>query len=346
MRIGVLGINHKSSELSLRETLARVCLRKFSKQTPIVQELCCVVLSTCNRTEIYFSAEGLAEAHTEILSCLREEVLEPFEHKLYTYFGVDCFFHLAMVTSGLDSVILGESEIQRQVKLAYQMTVLYYSLPSCMHFLFQKCLKIAKQIRSARVVLPKEATLSGMIFQAGQWFIEDFRKQKVLFIGNSEINRRTIAYFKQKKVDSMSLCTRCAMSAEEMAKEWELPVYDWSNLDSWTEYDVVICGTTHSDYVLKAEQVGSETLRTKLVFDLSVPRTVDPLLGKDPRLTLFNVEELGKMIEQRRRNDLSEIGRMKETVWHLVQRQNEIFQTKEGIANSLSRKNSMVFAQV
>ena len=123
MRIGVLGINHKSSELPVREMLARACLCKFAKQAEIAQELYCVVLSTCNRTEIYFSADDLAVAHTLILSCLREEVPEPFEHKLYTYFGFDCFLHLAMVTSGLDSVILGESEIQRQVKIAYETTL-------------------------------------------------------------------------------------------------------------------------------------------------------------------------------------------------------------------------------
>jgi len=328
MRIGVLGINHKSSELSLREILARACLHQFSHQMPIAQEFRCVVLSTCNRSEIYFSAEDLAVAHAEILSCLRKEVAEPFEHKLYTYFGFDCFFHLAMVTSGLDSVILGESEIQRQVKLAYEATLLYYSLPSCMHFLFQKSLKIGKQIRSTGLSLGEDKTLSGMILQMSRWFFENIENKKILFIGNSEINRRTMASFKRKGMHSMALCTRGVLSAEEIGKELGLSIYDWSHLDAWIDYDLVICGTNHAHYVLTPKQIEGRILKTRLLVDLSVPRTVDPLLGKHSQLTLFNIEELGRFTDQKRHSDDDVFNHLKEMVWSFVHRQIEIFHCK------------------
>ena len=105
------------------------------------------MLSTCHRTEIYFSALNLAEAHSEILQVLRREIALAFEHELYSYFGFDCFLHLGYVVSGLDSVIIAESEIQRQVKVAYEEVQWYYPLPSCLHFLFQKSLKIGKEKR-------------------------------------------------------------------------------------------------------------------------------------------------------------------------------------------------------
>ncbi len=330
MRIGVLGINHKSSELCFREMLAKACQKQFSKETLIAQQLSCVLLSTCNRTEIYFSADDLAVAHTLILGCLREEIADPFEHKLYTYFGCDCFAHLALVTAGLDSVILGESEIQRQVKLAYETTLLYYRLPSGIHYLFQKCLKIGKQIRSSGVISQKQKSLPGIMLQISQWVFEDLKNKKVLFIGNSEINRKVIKHFKQKDIDQMTLCTRGVLSAQEIVDECGLNVCDWSQLQSWKEFDVIICGTNYSDYVLSAGgQDEDNALTTKLIFDLSVPRTVDPLLGKHSNIMLFNVEELGKLIDQKCQSAMKEVSLAEERVWSYVQRQIEIFHHKE-----------------
>jgi glutamyl-tRNA reductase len=329
MRIGVLGINHKSSELVLRETLAKACQHQFSFEMPIAQEFSCIVLSTCNRTEIYFSADDLAAAHTRILNCLREEVADPFEHKLYTYFGFDCFFHLAAVTAGLDSIIVGESEIQRQVKLAYEATTFYYRLPSCMHYLFQKSLKIGKQIRSQGPLIRKHQTLSEVIVQVGQWFFEDIRSSNILLIGNSEINRKTLAYLKQKKCQHLTLVTRGIQHAQQLAQEYQVLVYDWSMLPNWKEYDLIICGTTHSHYLLSYEEANCDKMKTKLIVDLSVPRTVDPQLARHPHLTLFNVEELGKVIDQQKNCDIDAMTHAEQMVWTQVQRQLEIYRQKE-----------------
>ena len=87
MYVGIVGINHKSSSLPLREALARAFEIVFIKR-------CGVLLSTCNRTEFYFCARSLAEAQVEILALLREEMEGNFEHALYSYFGKDCFHHL------------------------------------------------------------------------------------------------------------------------------------------------------------------------------------------------------------------------------------------------------------
>src|SRR5690606_30288580 len=104
-----------------------------------------VILSTCNRAEIYFSGEDLAAVHSHLLSFLRAGVDVPFERTFYSFFGIDCFFHLCKVASGLDSAIFAESEIQGQVRVAYANAK---KLSSCLHFVFQKALKISKEIRS------------------------------------------------------------------------------------------------------------------------------------------------------------------------------------------------------
>ncbi len=328
MRIGVLGINHKSSGLAFREVLARACQKKLSLESDIAKNLSCVVLSTCNRTEIYFSAENLAQAHSELLGVLRSEIQESFEHKLYTYFGCDCFVHLALVTAGLDSVIIAETEIQRQVKVCYENTSHYYRLPSAIHYLFQKSLKIGKQVRSSFLISHGQPTLPGMILQVSQILFKQLEYKKILFIGNSEINRKVISFFKMKGLNRISLCTR---SKESLGKEaWKargIELVNWSELSSWKEYDLIICGTYSSNYLIEASE---EPLSdTKLILDLSVPRSVDPLVARHPMITLLNIEELGQFIDNAQERDLGEIHRAQELLWQEAEKHFDLFEQKE-----------------
>jgi glutamyl-tRNA reductase len=306
MRIGVLGINFKSAEIAIREFVSKACQRRLSLFSDVSERFSCVVLSTCNRTEIYFSAKNLAEAHSELLNVLREEIPVAFEHKLYAYFGADCFLHLAQVTAGLDSVIVAESEIQRQVKVAYEQTLLHYRLPSCIHYLFQKSLKVGKKIRSKLSLTQNQVTIPKILFELSNQMLEDFAQSPILFIGNSEINRKVIHFFKQKGITQISLCTRAPHSALEMAEKEGIKLVAWDQLLSWHEYSLVICGSNAPHYIVNRT---SGQMQTQLIFDLSVPRNVDPLLARDPRLQLFNMEELSGLIQMRQEMKAAEMER-------------------------------------
>ena len=111
--IGVVGISHQSSDLNIRERLGHVFQTYFGKQRKVRIRGSYVLLATCNRVELYFSSPDLVKTHHEILRVLRQHVSASFEPYLYSYFGKDCFLHLARVISGVDSAIYGESEILR-----------------------------------------------------------------------------------------------------------------------------------------------------------------------------------------------------------------------------------------
>jgi glutamyl-tRNA reductase len=326
MKIGVLGLNHKSAEINTREYVSKACRNRLSQGSAIAENYHCVVLSTCNRSEIYFSSDNLAEAHSMLLNLLREEVAIPFEHKLYSFFGFDCFMHLAQVTSGLDSAIIAESEIQRQVKIAYEQTLLYYNLPSCMHFLFQKSLKLGKQTRSTFFLLQNQITIAKILFQISENLLKNLHDHPVLFIGNSEINRKVIAYFKSKGVKKMTLCTRSLLSAKAMSEKGELSLLPWERLSLWQEYPVVICGSNAAHFIVDKPQ---ERLNTRLVFDLSVPRNVDPSLSKHPQLVLLNIEELTDLTEKKQEKNLFEIHRAEALILEGVQYYHDAFRQKE-----------------
>lgn len=320
MHIGVLGISHKSAAIGLREKISHACRKKLSAESALAENLHCVVISTCNRTEVYFSAENLAEAHSALLNTLREEISIAFEHKLYSYFGVDCFLHLAHVVSGLDSVIIAESEILRQVKVAYECALLHYKLPSSMHYLFQKSFKLGKEIRSRALLLEGKVTVEKTLFATAQSLLKDLRSLSVLFIGNSEINRKVISHFKRKGVHQLTLCTRSLFSAQEIAEKEKLQLLSWDMLPEWQRYDLVICGSNVPRYAIEAVNGREGSLKTQLIFDLGVPRNVNPQLIRHPQLSLLNMEEISQLLESDQRKNLLGIETAEKVIFERVHR--------------------------
>lgn len=296
MRVGVIGINHKLACLKLREALAKACQRRFS----LGQQHACVLLSTCNRTELYFSDSDLAQAHSNLLAILRREIAEEFDQRLYSYFGVDCFQHLCRVTAGLDSAIVAETEIQGQVKGAYEAAADCMDLPSEIHYLFQKALKIGKRVRSALPIKPGLPDLEHSIFKEGMSYFSNASQLKILCIGASEINKKIIAYLKKKQMQNITLCNRTCRHAHEVAAAYDIAMLNWNKLEQWHHFDWVIFGTKSPHYLITKEHI-PQTISRKLVMDLSVPRNVDPIIAHDPRVTLLNIDELNQTLLERTR---------------------------------------------
>lgn len=334
MRVGVLGINYKSSELKVREILAKTAQAHVASEYLSEHNFSYVLLSTCNRTEVYFSAEDLPSAHTELLNLLRTDIDFAFEHCLYSYFGSECFSHLAKVTAGFDSVIFGETEIQGQVKQAYERACLSQKLPSSMHFMFQKALKIGKNVRS-RFCLPKtRASIEGVVHDLSNAFFLHEKKPSVLFIGNSEINRKVLMHLKSKGLDMITLATRAEEAALSLVQKQGVKLLPWSKLSSWTQFDMIIAGTNQKEFLLKKEEALSyaepaSLIPTSLIIDLSMPRSVDPELGKHPQISLFNIEEINAFVDQNQKMKLEDIHGLNDTISDAINRQLDCYNTKQ-----------------
>lgn len=301
MRVGVVGINHKLADLKLREELAKACQKSFSPLQAIHDDHSFILLSTCNRTEVYFTSPDLAVTHTYLLSILREEVEGEFDHKLYSYFGVDCFSHLTRVTLGLDSAIIGETEIQGQVKLAYENTSDYHHLPEEFHFLFQKALGIAKKLRSELQLGRGLPNLEHAILQTGKHLFKNPEEMRLLFVGASDINLKILSFLKSKNFQNITLCNRSDNQAEMLAEHYHINPLKWSSLKNWHEFDWVIFGTKSPEYLIKKEEIAHQNISQKLIMDLSVPRNVEPKMGQDARITLLNIDQINRLLKIRHR---------------------------------------------
>lgn len=321
MHIGVLGISYKSAEIGCREQIITAYQKRISKG--ILQDTGLVLLATCGRIEIYFSAEDLAEAHSFLLNALRSELSFDLEHKFYAYFGLDCFLHLARVTAGLDSIILGESEIQRQVKIAYQLAS-RKKIPHDLHFLFQKALRLGKLIRTQFPYVEKPIGIDKELFLLAKCFA--VHTSAILFIGYSEINRKIIGYFKSKGINQISLCTRNLEFAREWSTKEGVSLLGFSQIGLSSQFPMIICATYADRLILHANQFIEK--KTRLIVDLSVPRVVDPLLARHFSMSLLNIEHINAIIETKQQKNLLEIQQAEAILFQSVQRYVTIFQSR------------------
>lgn len=328
MRVGVLGINHKLASLHLRELLAKICQRRLHPGQSTHGEHSFVLLSTCNRTEVYFSSEDLAETHSYLLSILRQDVNEDFDQKLYSYFGQDCLLHLCRVTAGLDSAIVAETEIQGQVKNAYESAQEYHRLPFELHYLFQKSLSIAKKVRLVLPLKPGLPDLSHAIFQTGQYIFSSKPDPKILFIGASDINDKILAFLKNKKFSQIHLCNRSQEAGKLMADQHSIDFVDWTRLNTWHHYDWIILGTKAPEFLIHHRSL-PETLSHKLIIDLSVPRNVDPAVARHPKVTLLNIDQLNRRLTIRRKSLSKSLILAEQVVVETINSQMKLFNEKE-----------------
>lgn len=332
MRVGVLGINHKLADLKFRELLAKACQRRFSPEMSLHGNHHFVLLSTCNRTEVYFSSEELTATHSYLLNILRQDVLDisqDFDQKLYSYFGGDCFLHLCRVTAGLDSAIVAETEIQGQVKAAYERTLEFCRLPYELHYLFQKSLGIAKKVRGVLPVKPGLPNVEHAILQTGEHLFEAPRQAKVLFIGASEINQKILCFLKAKHITRLTLCNRSEEKGQRIANLHDVPFAGWDEVERWHTYDWVILGTKASEHLISYKQMPNHCIGQKLVIDLSVPRNVDPLLSRHTNITLLNIDQINRRLKIRRKSMHLSLHAAEELIIQATNQQIHLFQEKE-----------------
>lgn len=326
MRIGMLGINHKLAELKLRELFAKVCRTRFGPEACNARHHPSVLLSTCNRTEIYFSSPDLAATHSHVMSILKNDIPEEFDQKLYSFLEADCFQHLIRVTSGLDSAIVAETEIQGQVKDAYETAASIIPLPSELHFLFQKALKMGKTIRTHYPIRRGIPDLEHAILNLGHQHFTSCENRSLLFLGASDINRKILHFLMGKKLKNISIANRSDDTAMQWASDCGIRFLPWSQKEDWQTFDWVIVGTSAHHYLVTKP---SAQPRTKLILDLCVPRNVDPLLTQVPGVTLMNIDELNVQLQVRREKLYASLAKAEQIVAQGARRLTTTFRKKQ-----------------
>lgn len=261
--LGVIGVSYRETTLQQREQVLHILQQAQGSFRPEVfqEERDYVLLATCHRVELY------SVAPAELFDSLAQEI-KLLGVSPYFYRNQDCFAHLFCVASGLDSLVLGETEIQGQVKRAYLQAAREQKLSFALHFLFQKALKEGKVFRAKGGAPYAAITIPILVDQELRRRQID-KKASLLFIGYSEINRSVAYHLRRQGFSCITFCSRQqlpTLSMRQVVRE-ELCFQD--------PYRVVFLGSLELQYALPHSLWESIwDIPDRIVFDFAVPRAL------------------------------------------------------------------------
>jgi glutamyl-tRNA reductase len=307
---------HQTANLAIRERLAfpnaESLARAYERLHELFPEGEAVILSTCNRVEIYLAqaAEDPPLAMAPVAQFLAEfhrVPLDDFVGELRELNGPAAVRHLFDVVSSLDSMVLGEPQIVSQVKDAYRQAELGASCGPLTHALFQGAIQVSKRVRTETKLSEGRVSIASVaVGDFAKNIFDHFADKLVLVIGAGEMAEETLRYLKEEGVREVVVVNRSEERAKKLAGEWGGVAATWSDLDRWLGRADVIVSTTGSDRpIIDAARFklarSANRDRTAFILDLGAPRDFDPAVGNLDNVFLYDIDSLEKTCEDNRR---------------------------------------------
>lgn len=313
MILQIVGCNHRTAPIALRERLAfssqqaRAFLARWKSEYDPAEA---VLLSTCNRVELY-TATDLPQAlpAEDIARCLTEfhgVSLETWEGGVYHFSGREAVEHLFSVCSSLDSMVLGESQITAQVKQAYQIAVEEGTVGPILHLTFQAAAKTAKRVAAETAIQLRRTSIPSVaIGDFARAVFERFDDKKTLVIGAGEMAEETLRYLREEGAQAITVVNRNRDRAEQLAARWKGRAESWQELPRLLADADVVISTTGAErpIVTRAELQSAMAARPErplFVLDLAVPRDFEPGAAKLSGVYLYCLDDLKVACERNR----------------------------------------------
>jgi len=305
----VLGLNHRSAPVEVRERLAfnngalEPALRRLV-DTETVREG--TIISTCNRVEIVACTTDLAMADEKVRTFLADEqriARTLFEDHLYSLVGKDAVRHLFRVAASLDSLVVGEPQILGQVKDAYTVASSLGTLGEVLHRFFHKTFAVAKRVRSETQIAARAVSVSSAAVELARRIFDRLGDKTAMVIGAGEMGELAVRHLQNHGIGNILVTNRTFSRAIELAREFNGSVVPFEQLHKHLRLtDIVIGSAGGNDYLLGPEVV-EEALRERrrrpiFFIDLGVPRNFDPRLNDIEGVFLYDIDDLQHVIEE------------------------------------------------
>ncbi len=309
MSLLILGVNHHTAPIDVRENVAitdAMLTQELSELMTLnaIQEG--LIVSTCNRTEVYCYVDDINTGTQSLLSWLNK--FHPFnkqeiESYLYTYTNEQAARHLFRVASGLDSMILGEPQILGQLKQAYQSAVDTGSLDKHLNKLFQQCFHVAKKVRTYTSIGANPVSVASTAVSLAKQIFGDLSKRNALFIGAGETVELAAQHLNSVGVHRLTIANRNASRAQALADKFNgygVGLYYINEV--LPDSDIVITATSSTLPILGKGLLEQCIKKRKhkpiLIIDLAVPRDVEPECGQLADIYLYSVDDLQQVIQE------------------------------------------------
>jgi glutamyl-tRNA reductase len=309
MFIIAVGVNHRTAPVEVRERLSftehslKDSLNKL-RSCPAVEG--CVILFTCNRTEIYAATRELDEGLNAVRDYLsKRSGMDISQIKNYTYVHTlhDAIRHLFRVAAGLDSMLLGETQILGQVRTAYQLACAGGSTNRVLNTLFQQAIMVGKRVRRETGIDQNAVSISYAAMDLARKTLGDLNGRSVLIIGAGKMSELAARYLVANGVSGIIVSNRSYQRAVDLAKEFSGRAVKFDELyNHLPDSDIVISCTAASHYVVHyrqvAEMMGGLPGKKIMMIDIAVPRDIDPLVAGLPGIALYDIDDLQGVVDQ------------------------------------------------
>ncbi len=311
MNLFTLGVNHETAPIDIREKISFTAERTQNaitelKQKSLVQE--CIILSTCNRTEIYGVSSKASindiRAWLHQYFELAENSLTPY---LYEYREYQAVKHIMRVSSGLNSLVLGEPQILGQIKEAYNSGHKADSVHHTLENLFQQIFKTAKQVRTDTEIGSSPVSVAFSAVALSKQFFGNFSQQTALLIGAGETINLVARHLKENQIGKLIIANRTLNKAYNIAETlggYAIELHEIS--DHLHEADIVISSTGSPTPILLKNQVKNalkkRRYRPMFMVDIAIPRDIEASVGEFNDTYLYTVDDLQEIISESKRS--------------------------------------------
>lgn len=308
MHILCLGLNHQTAPIDLRERLV------FSEEAirALLSRLGCgdgmgplaemVILSTCNRIEIYAASSRNSFAEMEaIFSDAHGMTTRDLHSHLYRYSGAKAVRHLLNVAAGLDSLVLGEPQILGQVTRALELARGVGTAGALLSRLFQAAIHAGKRSRTETAISRNPASVSSLAASSAEKAVGNLKAASVVVLGAGEMAELTVEALRKRGVERIRVINRTLERAHSLAQRWGAESATFESLEkSLKEADILISSTGAPHTLVSAGMVRSameERQRTLVLIDIAVPRDIDAACGGVPGVRLYDMDNLNATLE-------------------------------------------------
>ena len=310
MYIHCIGLNHNTTPIHLREQLAfsddqvRASLSRFScgHITDTIAEI--VIISTCNRIEVY--AVSNSKSFTELenfLSDVHGMPVNKLSPHLYRYTDAETVRHLFNVAAGLDSLVIGEPQILGQVVHALELARGIGTTGPLLSRLFQSAIRAGKRARTETAISRNPTSVSSLAAGVCERSVPDLQNAQVAILGAGEMAELAVEALRKRDVNHITVVNRTLERAHDLADRWKAKVDTFENLEQvMAHVDILIASTgaphmiVHPNMVEAAMQ--QRPNRPLVLIDIAVPRDIDPEAGNVPNVHLYDIDNLNAHLEQ------------------------------------------------
>jgi glutamyl-tRNA reductase len=308
MKVLVAGLNHKIADVDVREKLAftgsklEEGLLRFSG-LPEVEEA--IILSTCNRVELYANVSEIEKASESIKTFLSEFHninRDSLNNALYFYHDIQAVEHVFKVASSLDSMIVGEPQILGQLKAAFELALAKKTTGLLLNKLLKKAISTAKRVRTETRIAENAVSISFSAVELAKKIFTDLSTKVCMLLGAGEMAELAAKHLISNGVREVLVANRTFERACSLAEEFHgRPVKFEEFLQEMAHADIVICSTGAPSYIVMKGQMQKVMKERKqrqvFIIDISVPRNIDPEINDLENVYLYNVDDLQGVVD-------------------------------------------------